>query len=139
MRNKIYIILEELDTISNKSKNAILFNIENFCSDIIVRQLGYTKLEIQNAKNQVIYLLDDLLTNDYSEIVLNHEIDIKIEEADSRFVLLSKINFGIYNYVVTYDVYKKEMIFTRMNFIILSPCVSRGLRDKKRSTSPNLV
>ncbi|WP_235993205.1 CDP-glycerol glycerophosphotransferase family protein [Heyndrickxia sporothermodurans] len=119
MRNKIYIILEELDTISNKSKNAILFNIENFCSDIIVRQLGYTKLEIQNAKNQVIYLLDDLLTNDYSEIVLNHEIDIKIEEADSRFVLLSKINFGIYNYVVTYDVYKKEMIFTKILFNII--------------------
>ncbi|WP_413229454.1 cytochrome c oxidase assembly protein [Heyndrickxia sporothermodurans] len=30
-------------------------------------------------------------------------------------------------------------LLKRMNFIILSPCVSRGLRDKKRSTSPNLV
>jgi CDP-glycerol glycerophosphotransferase (TagB/SpsB family) len=109
LNNKLYLLKEDIGKPESTFKEEkYLFEIENFNTEVSIRQLGLARLEIISSNQERIHIIEDFLTTDLMSENLEFELGIEEEDAP-RFITLSKVTYDMYNLVLTFDNRNKEL------------------------------
>lgn len=132
--NKIYLLKESSKPIAFPTENRYSFHIDNYTNQVMLQQLGLTRLELLNEKKETIYIIEDFFTTDEMEESFDFPLDLEFELGTSRFVLLSKADYEMSHVIITYDTLKKCLHISKvlMNTLQEHPKLDIKLFDRNK-------
>lgn len=109
IEKEMYLVLESDENVNyDKMYKA---NIQDFNEELFIKQVGLAKLELVDKNENRVVIVNSFFTTLPVEWKFEYSLEL---ESEKRFVVISTVNYGIYNLVVTYDVKRNELIVAKV-------------------------